>query len=55
MQVSTFAPVMCLQPINPAGGAGAAIVQQPCSSGNPRAGLGHRGAGLLMTGLLMPP
>jgi len=34
VQVGTFAPVMCLQPINPAGGAGAAIVQQPCSAGN---------------------
>jgi hypothetical protein len=34
VQLGTNAPVMCLQPVNPAGGAGTAIVQQPCSPGN---------------------
>ncbi len=34
VQVGTFAPVMCLQPADPAGGAGTAIVQQPCTAGN---------------------
>jgi hypothetical protein len=34
VQVGTFAPAMCLQPVNPAGGAGTAIVQEPCSVGN---------------------
>jgi hypothetical protein len=32
IQVGTFAPVMCLQPADPAGGAGTAIVQQPCAN-----------------------
>jgi hypothetical protein len=31
VQVGTFAPVMCLQPADPAGG-GTPIVQQPCTS-----------------------
>jgi hypothetical protein len=31
VRVGTSAPVMCLQPANPAGGAGTAIVQQPCA------------------------
>lgn len=31
VQVGTSAPVMCLQPADPAGGAGTAIVQQPCA------------------------
>ena len=34
VQVGTSAPVYCLQPANPAGGAGTAIVQEPCSAGN---------------------
>jgi Ricin-type beta-trefoil lectin domain-like len=34
VQVSTNAPAMCLQPANPAGGAGTAVVQQPCSVGS---------------------
>jgi len=34
VQVGTFAPAMCLQPINPAGGAGSVIVQRSCSPGN---------------------
>ena len=34
MHVSTFAPSMCLQPADPAGGAGTAIVQQPCAPGS---------------------
>jgi hypothetical protein len=32
VQVGTFAPAMCLQPADLAGGAGTAIVQQPCTS-----------------------
>ena len=32
VQVGTLAPAMCLQPADPAGGAGTAIVQQPCIS-----------------------
>jgi Ricin-type beta-trefoil lectin domain-like len=34
VQVSTNAPAMCLQPADPAGGAGTAIVQQSCSVGS---------------------
>ena len=30
VRAGTSAPVMCLQPADPAGGAGTAIVQQPC-------------------------
>jgi hypothetical protein len=33
VQTGTNAPVMCLQPFNPAGGAGEVIVQRPCSIG----------------------
>jgi hypothetical protein len=32
VQVGTNAPAMCLQPADPAGGAGTAIVQQPCDN-----------------------
>lgn len=32
VQVGPGAPVMCLQPADPAGGAGTAVVQQPCAS-----------------------
>ena len=32
VRAGTSAPVMCLQPADPAGGAGTAIVQQPCAS-----------------------
>src|SRR2546429_2962707 len=32
VRVGTFAPAMCLQPADPGGGAGTAIVQQPCTS-----------------------
>jgi hypothetical protein len=32
VQASTFAPTRCLQPADPAGGAGTAVVQQPCVS-----------------------
>jgi hypothetical protein len=31
VRVGASAPVMCLQPADPAGGAGTAIVQQPCA------------------------
>ena len=31
VHVGTSAPVMCLQPADPAGGAGTAVVQQPCA------------------------
>jgi ricin-type beta-trefoil lectin protein len=34
VQVGTNAPVMCLQPVTPSGGAGVAIVQQQCAAGN---------------------
>ena len=34
VQVGTYAPVYCLQPADPAGGAGTAIVQEPCVIGN---------------------
>jgi len=32
IRVGTNAPIMCLQPADPAGGAGTAIVQQPCAN-----------------------
>jgi len=34
VQVGASAPAMCLQPANPAGGAGTAIIQQPCDGEN---------------------
>ena len=32
IRVGSGAPIMCLQPADPAGGAGTAVVQQPCAS-----------------------
>lgn len=32
VQVAGSAPAMCLQPADPAGGAGTAVVQQPCAN-----------------------
>jgi hypothetical protein len=34
VRAGASAPVYCLQPADPAGGAGTAIVQEPCDTGN---------------------